>query len=284
MPRALLSVSDKTGIVDLGRGLAARGFELVSTGGTARALTDAGLAGHQRLRRHRLSRDDGRPRQDAAPDDARRHPRAARSSRRSRGRRARTASASSTSSSSTCIRSWRRRAKPGVTFDELVEQIDIGGPSMVRAAAKNFRDVLVVVDPGRLRAAADGSSTPGGPTLAFRFELMRKAFAHTGAYDTAIAATLAAVDVDGDRFDAASRIAPRRSRRSRRSAAREDPRSALRREPASEGGVVSRVDGAAQRLRRADDPAGQGAVVHEPARPRRGGAHRRSSSTSRPRS
>ena len=51
MPRALLSVSDKTGIVDLGRGLAARGFELVSTGGTARALTDAGLAGDQRLRR-----------------------------------------------------------------------------------------------------------------------------------------------------------------------------------------------------------------------------------------
>ena len=47
MPRALLSVSDKTGIVDLGRGLAARGFELVSTGGTARALTDAGLAGHR---------------------------------------------------------------------------------------------------------------------------------------------------------------------------------------------------------------------------------------------
>jgi phosphoribosylaminoimidazolecarboxamide formyltransferase/IMP cyclohydrolase len=87
--------------------------------------------------------------------------------------------------------------KPGVTFDELIENIDIGGPSMVRAAAKNFRDVLVVVDPSdypRLLAAID--ETPGP---AFRVELMVKAFAHTGEYDTTITATLRQARIDGDR-------------------------------------------------------------------------------------
>ena len=74
MRRALLSVSDKTGVVEFARGLAARGFELVSTGGTASALAAAGLAGHQRLGRDRLPRDDGRPGEDAAPEGARRHP------------------------------------------------------------------------------------------------------------------------------------------------------------------------------------------------------------------
>jgi phosphoribosylaminoimidazolecarboxamide formyltransferase / IMP cyclohydrolase len=91
--------------------------------------------------------------------------------------------------------------KPGVTFEALVEQIDIGGPSMVRAAAKNFRDVLVVVNPidyPRLLQAIDET-----PTLAFRFELMVKAFAHTGEYDTTITATLLQSRIDGDRVERA---------------------------------------------------------------------------------
>jgi phosphoribosylaminoimidazolecarboxamide formyltransferase/IMP cyclohydrolase len=86
-----------------------------------------------------------------------------------------------------------------------VEQIDIGGPSMVRAAAKNFRDVVVVVEPAdypQLLAALDGT-----PSLAFRFELMRKALAHTAAYDTAIASTLATIAVNGDRFERGSAAA-----------------------------------------------------------------------------
>jgi phosphoribosylaminoimidazolecarboxamide formyltransferase/IMP cyclohydrolase len=90
-------------------------------------------------------------------------------------------------------------ANPATTFEALVEEIDIGGPSLVRAAAKNFRGVLVVVDPAdyaRLLAAVDES-----PTLAFRYELARKAIAHTAAYDTAITATLATIDVVGDRFE-----------------------------------------------------------------------------------
>jgi phosphoribosylaminoimidazolecarboxamide formyltransferase/IMP cyclohydrolase len=92
-------------------------------------------------------------------------------------------------------------SNPATPFDALVEEIDIGGPSLVRAAAKNFRHVLVVVDPAdypRLIAALDG--TPG---LAFRYELMRKAMAHTAAYDAAISATLATVDLHGDRFERA---------------------------------------------------------------------------------
>jgi phosphoribosylaminoimidazolecarboxamide formyltransferase/IMP cyclohydrolase len=92
-------------------------------------------------------------------------------------------------------------ATPGVTFDDLIEQIDIGGPSMVRAAAKNFRDVLVVVDPADYPALL--TALDETPALSFRFDLMRKALAHTAAYDTAISATLATVRLHGDQFERA---------------------------------------------------------------------------------
>src|SRR5690606_7392788 len=91
-------------------------------------------------------------------------------------------------------------ARPEVTFDELIEQIDIGGPSLVRAAAKNFRDVLVVVDPGDYGEVLRALDAAGGVSPALRFELARKAFAHTAAYDSAIAATLGAVETDGGTF------------------------------------------------------------------------------------
>src|SRR5712691_7210375 len=195
--RALLSVSDKTAIVDLGRGLVARGFELVSTGGTAGALAEAGLAVtgvtaltgfpemmdgrvktlHPALHGGILARRD-RPDDLAALD---RH------------------GIGLVDVVVVNLYPFVKAAlNPATPFDALVEEIDIGGPSLVRAAAKNFRGVLVVVEPGdypRLLAALDET-----PTLAFRFELMRKALAHTAAYDTAIAATLATVSVDGDRF------------------------------------------------------------------------------------
>ena len=89
-------------------------------------------------------------------------------------------------------------SNPATPFEHLIEEIDIGGPSLVRAAAKNFRGVLVVVDPAdypALLAAIDA-----GPTVAFRFDLMRKAIAHTAAYDTAISATLKTISVDGETF------------------------------------------------------------------------------------
>jgi len=194
MPRALLSVSDKTEIVSLARGLVARGFELVSTGGTARTLVEAGLPVtgvsdvtgfpemldgrvktlHPKIHGGILARRSHREDLDAL----RRH------------------DISLVDLVVVNLYPFEATAKkPGVTFDELVENIDIGGPSMVRAAAKNFRDVLVVVDPAdypRLLEALDA-----GPDLAFRYDLMRKAIAHTGAYDTAISATLASVGPDG---------------------------------------------------------------------------------------
>jgi phosphoribosylaminoimidazolecarboxamide formyltransferase/IMP cyclohydrolase len=198
MPRALLSVSDKTGLVDLARGLVRRGFTLISTGGTARALADAGIEvtkvsdvtgfpemmdgrlktlhpavhGGILARRNRPEDLAAIARQGIDPIDV----------------------------VVVNLYPFAETAKrAGVDFEDLVEQIDIGGPSMVRAAAKNFGDVLVVVDPSdypRLLAAIDE-----GPTPAFRFDLMRRAFAHTAEYDGAIARTLADVEVRGERFE-----------------------------------------------------------------------------------
>src|SRR6266576_3209696 len=171
MPRALLSVSNKTGIADLGHSLAARGFELVSTGGTARTLTEAGLAVtgvsdltgfpemmdgrvktlHPALHGGILARRD-RPDDLAALE---RH--------------------GIELVDLVVVNLYpfvKAASNPASSFDALIEEIDIGGPSLVRAAAKNFRGVLVVVEPAdysRLLAALDKS-----PSLEFRFELMLK--------------------------------------------------------------------------------------------------------------
>jgi phosphoribosylaminoimidazolecarboxamide formyltransferase/IMP cyclohydrolase len=198
MPRALLSVSDKTGIADLGRGLVARGFTLVSTGGTARALADAGLPVTSVSELTGCSEMmDGRvktlhPAVYGGILARRDHPDDLLVIARLGIQPIDVVVVNLYPFSETAKRE-------GVEFDELIEQIDIGGPSMVRAAAKNFRDVLVVVDPSdypRLLAAIDG-----GPGLAFRYELMRKAFAHTAEYDTAIAMTLTSIELRSDRFE-----------------------------------------------------------------------------------
>jgi phosphoribosylaminoimidazolecarboxamide formyltransferase / IMP cyclohydrolase len=189
MPRALLSVSDKTGIVELARGLSTRGFELVSTGGTARALADEGLPVtnvsdvtgfpemmdgrvktlHPKIHGGLLARRD----HPADLDAARAH------------------GIALIDVVVVNLYPFEATAKqPGVTFDELVEQIDIGGPSMVRAAAKNFRDVLVIVDPKRYGAVLEELDRRTGPSLEFRLSLAQDAIAHTGRYDMAIASTL----------------------------------------------------------------------------------------------
>lgn len=198
MPRALLSVSDKTGVVELGRQLVARGYELVSTGGTARTLTGAGLpvtgvsdlTGFPEMM-------DGRvktlhpalhggilARRDRADDLA-------------------SLQAHGLGLIDIVVVNLypfvKAASNPATPFDALVEEIDIGGPSLVRAAAKNFRGVLVVVDSAdypRIVEALDA-----GPSLALRFDLMRKALAHTAAYDTAISATLAEITTDGETFE-----------------------------------------------------------------------------------
>jgi phosphoribosylaminoimidazolecarboxamide formyltransferase/IMP cyclohydrolase len=198
MPRALLSVSDKTGIVDVARGLAARGFELVSTGGTARTLQSAGLAVTS------VSDVTGFPEMlDGRVKTL--HPKLHGGilARRDRADDLAALETHGIGLVDVVIVNLypfaAAAANPSTPFDALIEEIDIGGPSMVRAAAKNFRDVLVVVDPadyGRLLDAIDRS-----PRLEFRFHLALKAIAHTASYDTGIAAELANVTLRGSTFE-----------------------------------------------------------------------------------
>ena len=191
--RALLSVSDKTGLVSLGRGLEALGLELVSTGGTSRVLAEAGLAvlsvsevtGFPEMLEGRVKTlhpaiHGGILARRQRPDDLEaigRH-----------GIQPVDLVVVNLYPFATAA------ANPATTFDALVEEIDIGGPSLVRAAAKNFRDVLVVVDPGDYARVLAALEEPAGPSPALRFELARKAFAHTAAYDSTIASTLDGVD------------------------------------------------------------------------------------------
>jgi phosphoribosylaminoimidazolecarboxamide formyltransferase/IMP cyclohydrolase len=199
MPRALLSVSDKTGLPTFAAALHQRGFELVSTGGTARALADAGLPVTNVSDVTRFPEMmDGRVKTL--------HPlvHGGILARRSHAEDLEAARAHGIGLIDLVVVNLypfvKTAARVDVAFDELIEQIDIGGPSMVRAAAKNFRDVLVVVDPADytpVLAALDGAS---GPDAAFRFDLARKAFAHTAAYDTAIATTLGTVEAAAGEF------------------------------------------------------------------------------------
>ena len=187
--RALLSVSDKTGLVDLGRALVGHGFELVSTGGTARALRDAGLpvtdvaavTGFPEML-------DGRvktlhPRIHAAILADRRHV----------AHRAALAGAAIAPFELVVVNLYPFAAatkRPGITLDELVEEIDIGGPAMVRAAAKNHASVAIVTSPDQYMeviAALDGG---GHVLLGLRAGLAIEAFRYTAAYDARIAAEL----------------------------------------------------------------------------------------------
>ena len=196
--RALLSVSDKTGIVDLGRALVARGAELVSTGGTARALAAADLpvtavsdvTGFPEMLDGRVKTlhpavHGGILARRGRPDDL----------EAIRGQGIQPIDLVVVN-----LYPFALTAASEATFEELIEQIDIGGPSMVRAAAKSFADVLVVVDPADYGRVVEALDVAGGPDRKLRFELARKAFAHTAAYDATIAAALDAVDTGGPAF------------------------------------------------------------------------------------
>ena len=143
--RALLSVSDKTGLVELARALAARRVELLCTGGTAAPARRGAASRSLRCRLHRLSRDHGRPRQDAAPAHPRRPAGATRHRRCRDGR-----STTSPPIDLLVVNLYpfaATVANPDCTYADAIENIDIGGPAMVRAAAKNHESVTVVVDP-----------------------------------------------------------------------------------------------------------------------------------------
>ena len=182
--RALLSVSDKTGLVELGRGLVAHGFELVSTGGTARTLRDAGLpvtdvaavTGSPEMLDGRVKtlhpRIHGGLLADRRLDDHRRQ----------------LLGAGIAPFELVVCNLYPFAAaleRPGITPDELIEEIDIGGPSMVRAAAKNHANVAIVTSPSRYLDVLAALDRDGAIDERLRRELALEAFAHTAAYDAA---------------------------------------------------------------------------------------------------
>jgi phosphoribosylaminoimidazolecarboxamide formyltransferase/IMP cyclohydrolase len=199
MPRALLSVSDKTGLLPFAQALAGQGYELVSTGGTARALEQAGIAVIP------ISAVTGFPEiMDGRVKTL--HPAVHGGILARRGRTDDMATIGRhdiTPIDVVVVNLYpfvQAAATPGIAFGSLVEEIDIGGPSMVRSAAKNFQDVLVVVDPADYPRVLTELARPEGISSEFRFDLARKAFAHTAAYDTAIAGTLAEFNAAGGSF------------------------------------------------------------------------------------
>lgn len=212
MPRALLSVSDKTDLVPFARRLMEAGWSLVSTGGTAAALRDAGLEVasvdevtgfpealggrvktlHPRIHAGLLSRDDEGHRSELArlgiePFDL------------------------------VAVNLYPfREATSGAGVDEAagVEHIDVGGPTMVRAAAKNHARVTVVVDPGDYPAVLERLLGDGGDR-AWRRRLARKAFAHTAGYDAAIVSWLDRLEPDADALPATLHLTLSRAQRLR---------------------------------------------------------------------
>src|SRR6201997_2890066 len=188
--RAILSVTDKTGLVDFARRLAALGIELVSTGGTAKLLRDSGISVkditdltgfpemldgrvktlHPKVHAGILHRRED-PKHVAAVNEHGIQP-----------------------IDMVVVNLYgfeKTAARPEVRFEDLIENIDIGGPSMIRSAAKNFADVAIVTSPADYNPIADELSRSGGTiSVETKWRLAQQAFATTAAYDSAIASTL----------------------------------------------------------------------------------------------
>lgn len=183
--RALISVSNKAGIVDFAKDLADLGVDLVSTGGTAKALRDAGLSVRD------ISDLTGFPEMmDGRVKTL--HPKVHGGILHIRGNAEHEAAVKAHGIEPidlVCVNLYPFRetvARPGVTEEDAIENIDIGGPSMVRSAAKNFRDVVILVDPADYPRVIQSLRATGGVPRPLRAELMVKAFQHTAAYDAAI--------------------------------------------------------------------------------------------------
>jgi phosphoribosylaminoimidazolecarboxamide formyltransferase/IMP cyclohydrolase len=196
--RALLSVSDKTGLVDFARALATAGVELLSTGGTAKALRDAGLTVID------VSEYTGFPEMlDGRVKTL--HPKVHGGilARRDLPEHVATmASHGMPYIDLVCVNLYPFVAtvsKPH-TLDDAIENIDIGGPAMVRSSAKNYRHVAIVTDPADYPALIAEMQAHGGAlTDATRFNLAKKAFTHTAQYDGHISNYLTALNDNGDR-------------------------------------------------------------------------------------
>ncbi len=202
-PTALISVTDKAGIGTLGHGLLSRGFQIISTGGTLKALKDEGVTAipieaitgvpealHGRVKtlnhkifggilaRQRFGNDleELESVLRARPIDV------------------------------VVVNLYpfaETAAKPGVAAEELIENIDIGGPSLIRAAAKNYDSVLVLVDPADYVRALNWIANDvywHNGARAFRLAMCQKAFRYTAAYDAVIARELLRVRINNNSF------------------------------------------------------------------------------------
>ncbi|AFH39023.1 bifunctional phosphoribosylaminoimidazolecarboxamide formyltransferase/IMP cyclohydrolase [Thermus thermophilus] len=195
---ALLSVADKRGIVDFARGLAELGFRLLATGGTYRALREAGLpvtyisdfTGFPEILEGRVKTL---------------HPKvhAALLARPDQEEELKALGLERIGVLAVNLYPFRETVARGASFAEALEQIDIGGPAMLRAAAKNHQAVLPVCDPEDYPRVLE--ALKAGPSPDFRRELARKAFAHTALYDAAIAEWLS-----GEKFPEEKLLALRR--------------------------------------------------------------------------
>jgi phosphoribosylaminoimidazolecarboxamide formyltransferase/IMP cyclohydrolase len=188
--RALISVSDKSGLVELGAALAARGIELVSTGGTARALAQAGLGVRDAAELTGFPEMmDGRVKTL--------HPGIHGGLLAIRENPAHEAAMLAHNIAPidllvVNLYPFEETLLRDVAFDEIVENIDIGGPAMIRGAAKNHGDVVVIVEPDDYRALIEELARHDGATsLKFRRAMAQKAYARTAAYDAAISNWLA---------------------------------------------------------------------------------------------
>jgi phosphoribosylaminoimidazolecarboxamide formyltransferase/IMP cyclohydrolase len=192
--RALVSVSDKKGILDLGRRLAKLGVEILSTGGTARALREASVPVRD------VSDFTGFPEMlDGRVKTL--HPRVhggilGRATEEHR-RQMREHGIDAIDLVVVNLYPFRETVARGASFEDVIENIDIGGPAMVRSAAKNHERVTVVVDPGDYERVLGEIESRGEISQSLRFELCRKAFAHTAAYDGAIAGHLGRISESG---------------------------------------------------------------------------------------
>jgi phosphoribosylaminoimidazolecarboxamide formyltransferase/IMP cyclohydrolase len=192
--QALVSVSDKTGVLEFAQGLAAQGVKLLSTGGTARMLRDAGLTVTE------IGDYTGFPEMlDGRVKTL--HPKVHGGilARRDLAEHMATIEAHGIPTIDlVCVNLYpfaATIAKVGVTLEDAIENIDIGGPAMVRSSAKNYNGVAIVTDPADYTPLLEEMKANGGAlALATRFNLAKKAFTHTARYDSMIANWLTSLD------------------------------------------------------------------------------------------
>jgi len=200
--RALLSVTDKTGLLPFAQKLHAMGVELISTGGTAKLLRDnqipvrevADVTGFPEMLDGRVKTIH--PRIAAGILAIRDNPEHMRA----------LAEHDIPAIQMVVVNLYafsKFADKPGVTREELIENVDIGGPTMIRAAAKNFQDVAIVVSPGQYDSIlAELAQNSGGLNAATHWHLAQQAFLYTASYDQAVSARLLNVDAAGKTTEA----------------------------------------------------------------------------------